>query len=44
MYDAFGAEVEVVRSPIDGWVIAYDPTTGNKTVASGDTVAFVFGP
>ena len=44
VYDAFGAEVEVVRSPIDGWVIAYDPTTGNKTVASGDTVAFVFGP
>lgn len=43
LYDVFGEEVEVVRSPIDGWVITYDPITGNKTVVSGDSIAFVFG-
>ena len=44
LYDVFGEEVELIRSPINGWVITYDPLTGNKTVVSGDSIAFVFGP
>jgi predicted deacylase len=43
LYDVFGDEVEVIRSPIDGWVITY-PVAGNRTAASGDSIAFVFGP
>ena len=42
LYDVFGATVETVASPIDGWIITY-PLTGTRTVVSGDTVAFVFG-
>jgi len=42
LYDVFGAETETIRSPIDGWVITY-PLTGNRTAASGDSIAFVFG-
>lgn len=41
LYDVFGNEVEAIRSPIDGWVITY-PITGNRTAASGDSIAFVF--
>ena len=43
LYDVFGEEVELIRSPINGWVITYDPLTGNRTVVSGDSIAFVFG-
>lgn len=42
LYDVFGNDVETIRSPIDGWVITY-PVTGNRTAASGDSIAFVFG-
>ena len=42
LYDVFGAPVETVASPIDGWLITY-PVAGNRTAASGDIVAFVFG-
>jgi predicted deacylase len=42
LYDVFGTEVEVIRSPIDGWTITY-PVTGNRTAVSGDSIAFVFG-
>lgn len=41
VYDVFGNELEVLRSPIDGWVITY-PVAGNRTAASGDPLAFVF--
>ena len=42
LYDVFGNEVEVLQSPVDGWVMTY-PVTGNRTAASGDSIAFVFG-
>jgi hypothetical protein len=42
LYDVFGNEVEVLHSPVDGWVMTY-PVTGNRTAASGDSIAFVFG-
>lgn len=42
LYDVFGDAVETITSPIDGWVITY-PVAGNRTMASGDLVAFVFG-
>ena len=40
--DVFGNELEVLTSPIDGWVITY-PVSQNRTAVSGDTLAFVFG-
>jgi predicted deacylase len=42
LYDVFGNEVEVIQSPIDGWMMTY-PVTGNRTAVSGDSIAFVFG-
>jgi predicted deacylase len=41
--DLYGDTVEVVHSPIDGYVITY-PHAGNHAVVSGDQVVFVFGP
>ncbi|MBI3997793.1 MAG: succinylglutamate desuccinylase/aspartoacylase family protein, partial [Armatimonadetes bacterium] len=43
IYDLFGNELEIITSPIEGWVITY-PLTRNRTAVSGDTVVFVFGP
>jgi predicted deacylase len=40
--DVFGNELEVLTSPIDGWVITY-PVHQNRTATSGDPLAFVFG-
>ncbi len=42
LYDIFGAEVETIHSPIDGWVMTY-PLTGNRSAVSGDSIVFVFG-
>lgn len=40
--DVFGNELEVLTSPIDGWVITY-PVHQNRTAVSGDPLAFIFG-
>ncbi|OFV79403.1 MAG: hypothetical protein A2W26_07165 [Acidobacteria bacterium RBG_16_64_8] len=40
--DVFGNELEVLTSPINGWVITY-PVHQNRTAVSGDPLAFVFG-
>jgi predicted deacylase len=42
LYDVYGDELETVRSPIEGWVMTF-PHTGNRTLASGGCVAFVYG-
>jgi predicted deacylase len=42
--DVFGSEVEVIRMPVDGYVMTFPPQSwvGNQAVATGDLVADIF--
>ncbi len=43
LIDPYGDEVDVLRSPVDGWLLAY-PFLNNQCAATGEIVAFLAFP